>query len=141
MEGAIENAKLSIEAQELELKRQAQMIDAQDKGITTQLRTKKSDADRTSREALKQLDVMTKMNIEEEKLDLEKQKLIMESTKDQATIEQKLKKEIDKDALEKQKLIMESAKDQAIIEQKREAAKGKQATDRLTKLNKGEKDA
>ena len=36
---------------------------------------------------------------------------------------------------------MESAKDQAIIEQKREAAKGKQATDRLTKLNKGEKDA
>ena len=72
---------------------------------------------------------------------LEKQKLIMESTKDQATIEQKLKKEIDKDHLEKQKLIMESAKDQAIIEQKQEAAEGKQAIDLLTKLNKGEKDA
>ena len=57
------------------------------------LKAQKGVDDRTSREALKQLDVMTKMNIEEEKLDLEKQKLIMESTKDQATIEQKLKKE------------------------------------------------
>ena len=117
------------------------MIDAQDKGITTQLRTKKSDADRTSREALKQLDVMTKLNIEEEKIDLERQKALMESAKDQATIEQKLKKETNKDDVERQKLIMQSAKDQATIEQKREAAKGKQAVDILTKLNKGEKDA
>ena len=141
MDGAVENAKLSIEAQELELKRQQQMIDAQDKGLSAQLRTKKSDADRTSREALKQLDVMTKMNIEEEKLDLEKQKLLMESAKDQATIEQKLLKEKDKNELEQQKLLFESAEEQAKIEQKQEAAEGKQAVDLLTKLNKGEKDA
>ena len=89
LDAAKENAKISIEAQELDIKRQAQMIDATDKGMSAQLRTQKSDADRTSREALKQLDVMTKLAIEEDKIELEQQKMLFDSAKKQTEIEQK----------------------------------------------------
>jgi hypothetical protein len=89
LDAAKENAKISIEAQELDIKRQAQMIDATDKGMSAQLRTQKSDADRTSREALKQLDVMTKLAIEEDKIELEQQKMLFDSAKKQTEVEQK----------------------------------------------------
>ena len=89
LDAAKENAKISIEAQELDIKRQAQMIDATDKGMSAQLRTQKSDADRTSREALKQLDIMTKLAIEEDKIELEQQKMLFDSAKKQTEIEQK----------------------------------------------------
>ena len=89
LDAAKENAKIAIEAQELDIKRQAQMIDATDKGMSAQLRTQKSDADRTSREALKQLDVMTKLAIEEDKIELEQQKMLFDSAKKQTEIEQK----------------------------------------------------
>ena len=65
------------------------MIDATDKGMSAQLRTQKSDADRTSREALKQLDIMTKLAIEEDKIELEQQKMLFDSAKKQTEIEQK----------------------------------------------------
>ena len=55
LDAAKENAKIAIEAQGLDIKRQAQMLDAQDKGLTAQLKVEKSNADRTSREALKQI--------------------------------------------------------------------------------------
>ena len=93
LDAAKENAKISIEAQELDIKRQAQMIDAQQKGMTTALRSQKAVDDRTSREALKKLDVMTKLAIEEEKIQLEQQKLLFDSAKKQAEIEQKEDKE------------------------------------------------
>ena len=93
LDAAKENAKISIEAQELDLKRQAQMIDAQDKGLTTQMKNEKSQADRTSREALKKLDLITKIAIEEEKIQLEQQKLLFDSAKVQAQVEQKEDKE------------------------------------------------
>ena len=89
LDAAKENAKISIEAQELDIKRQAQMIDATDKGMSAQLRTQKSDADRTSREALKQLDIMTKLAIEEDKIELEQQKMLFDSAKKQTEVEQK----------------------------------------------------
>ena len=89
LDAAKENAKIAIEAQELDIKRQAQMIDATDKGMSAQLRTQKSDADRTSREALKQLDVITKLAIEEDKIELEQQKMLFDSAKKQTEIEQK----------------------------------------------------
>tara|TARA_R100001594_G_scaffold2720_2_gene10736 strand:+ start:479 stop:2986 length:2508 start_codon:yes stop_codon:yes gene_type:complete len=89
LDAAKENAKIAIEAQELDIKRQAQMIDATDKGMSAQLRTQKSDADRTSREALKQLDVMTKLAIEEDKIELEQQKMLFDSAKKQTEVEQK----------------------------------------------------
>ena len=89
LDAAKENAKIAIEAQELDIKRQAQMIDATDKGMSAQLRTQKSDADRTSREALKQLDIMTKLAIEEDKIELEQQKMLFDSAKKQTEIEQK----------------------------------------------------
>ena len=94
LDAAKENAKISIEAQELDIKRQAQMIDATDKGMSAQLRTQKSDADRTSREALKQLDIMTKLAIEEDKIELEQQKMLFDSAKKQADVEQKEDKEV-----------------------------------------------
>ena len=93
LDAAKENAKIAIEAQELDIKRQGQMLDAQQKGITTSLRSQKAVDDRTSREALKQLDVMTKLAIEEEKIQLEQQKLLFDSAKKQAEIEQKEDKE------------------------------------------------
>ena len=93
LDAAKENAKIAIEAQELGIKRQGQMLDAQQKGITTSLRSQKAVDDRTSREALKQLDVMTKLAIEEEKIQLEQQKLLFDSAKKQAEIEQKEDKE------------------------------------------------
>ena len=103
LDAAKENAKIAIEAQELDIKRQAQMIDATDKGMSAQLRTQKSDADRTSREALKQLDIMTKLAIEEDKIELEQQKMLFDSAKKQTEIEQKedseslkLKKDLNK---------------------------------------------
>jgi hypothetical protein len=77
LDAAKENAKIAIEAQELDIKRQAQMIDAQHKGITTSFKAQKSVDDRTSREALKQLDIMTKLSIEEEKIQLEQQKCFL----------------------------------------------------------------
>ena len=89
LDAAKENAKIAIEAQELDIKRQAQMIDATDKGMSAQLRTQKSDADRTSREALKQLDIMTKLAIEEDKIELEQQKMLFDSAKKQTEVEQK----------------------------------------------------
>ena len=89
LDAAKENAKIAIEAQELDIKRQAQIIDATDKGMSAQLRTQKSDADRTSREALKQLDIMTKLAIEEDKIELEQQKMLFDSAKKQTEIEQK----------------------------------------------------
>jgi hypothetical protein len=93
LDAAKENAKIAIEAQELDIKRQGQMLDAQQKGVTTALRSQKAVDDRTSREALKQLDVMTKLAIEEEKIQLEQQKLLFDSAKKQAEIEQKEDKE------------------------------------------------
>ena len=93
LDAAKENAKISIEAQELDIKRQAQMLDAQHKGISTSLKSQKSIDDRTSREALKQLDIMTKLSIEEEKLQLEQQKLLFDSAKKQVDVEQKEDKE------------------------------------------------
>ena len=93
LDAAKENAKIAIEAQELDIKRQGQMLDAQQKGVTIALRSQKAVDDRTSREALKQLDVMTKLAIEEEKIQLEQQKLLFDSAKKQAEIEQKEDKE------------------------------------------------
>ena len=93
LDAAKENAKISIEAQELDIKRQAQMLDAQHKGISTSLKAQKSIDDRTSREALKQLDIMTKLSIEEEKIQLEQQKLLFDSAKKQVEVEQKEDKE------------------------------------------------
>jgi hypothetical protein len=84
-----ENAEMALDMQELELKRQQQMIDAQTAGISISARMKKGDADRVSREALKQLDVMAKMAIEEEKIQLEQQKLLNQSAVKQAEIELK----------------------------------------------------
>jgi len=94
LDAAKENAKIAIEAQGLDIKRQAQMLDAQDKGLTAQLKSEKSNADRTSREALKQLDVMTKLAIEDEKIQLEQQKMLFDSAKKQADVEQKEDKDV-----------------------------------------------
>ena len=94
LDAAKENAKIAIEAQGLDIKRQAQMLDAQDKGLTAQLKVEKSNADRTSREALKKLDVMTKLSIEEEKIQLEQQKMLFDSAKKQADVEQKENKDV-----------------------------------------------
>ena len=94
LDAAKENAKIAIEAQGLDIKRQAQMLDAQDKGLTAQLKSEKSNADRTSREALKQLDVMTKLAIEDEKIQLEQQKMLFDSAKKQADVEQKENKDV-----------------------------------------------
>ena len=69
------------------------MIDAQHKGITTSFKAQKSVDDRTSREASKQLDIMTKLSIEEEKIQLEQQKMLFDSAKKQADVEQKEDKE------------------------------------------------
>ena len=89
LDAAKENAKIAIEAQELDIKRQGQMIDAQQKGITTSFKAQKSVDDRTSREALKKLDMMTKLSIEEEKIQLEQQKMLFDSAKKQVDTEQK----------------------------------------------------
>ena len=89
LDAAKENAKIAIEAQELDIKRQAQVIDAQQKGVSTSLKAQKAVDDRTSREALKQLDVMTKLAIEEEKIQLEQQKMLFDSAKKQVDVEQK----------------------------------------------------
>ena len=94
LDAAKENAKIAIEAQGLDIKRQAQMLDAQDKGLTAQLKVEKSNADRTSREALKKLDVMTKLAIEDEKIQLEQQKMLFDSAKKQADVEQKENKDV-----------------------------------------------
>ncbi len=94
LDAAKENAKIAIEAQGLDIKRQAQMIDAQHKGITTNFKAQKSVDDRTSREALKKLDVMTKLSIEEEKIQLEQQKMLFDSAKKQADVEQKEDKDV-----------------------------------------------
>ena len=90
---AKENAKIAIQAQELDIKRQGQVIDAQQKGVTTALKAQKGVDDRTSREALKQLDIMTKLAIEEEKIQLEQQKMLFDSAKKQVDVEQKEDKE------------------------------------------------
>tara|TARA_R100001244_G_scaffold2306_3_gene3788 strand:- start:428 stop:3034 length:2607 start_codon:yes stop_codon:yes gene_type:complete len=84
-----ENAEMALDMQELELKRQQQMIDAQTAGVTISAKMKKGDADRISREALKQMDIMAKMAIEEEKIQLEQQKLLNQSAVKQAEIELK----------------------------------------------------
>jgi hypothetical protein len=89
LDAAKENAKIAIEAQELDIKRQAQVIDAQQKGVSTSFKAQKAVDDRTSREALKQLDVMTKLAIEEEKIQLEQQKMLFDSAKKQVDVEQK----------------------------------------------------
>jgi hypothetical protein len=94
LDAAKENAKIAIEAQGLDIKRQAQMIDAQHKGITTNFKAQKSVDDRTSREALKKLDVMTKLSIEEEKIQLEQQKMLFDSAKKQVDVEQKEDKDV-----------------------------------------------
>ena len=93
LDAAKENAKIAIEAQELDIKRQAQAIDAQQKGVSTALKAQKGVDDRTSREALKQLDIMTKLAIEEEKIQLEQQKMLFDSAKKQVDVEQKEDKE------------------------------------------------
>ena len=94
LDAAKENAKIAIQAQELDIKRQGQVIDAQQKGVTTALKAQKGVDDRTSREALKQLDIMTKLAIEEEKIQLEQQKMLFDSAKKQADVEQKEDKEV-----------------------------------------------
>ena len=94
LDAAKENAKIAIQAQELDIKRQAQMLDAQHKGISTSFKAQKSVDDRTSREALKQLDIMTKLSIEEEKIQLEQQKLLFDSAKKQVEVEQKEDKDV-----------------------------------------------
>ena len=93
LDAAKENAKIAIEAQELDIKRQAQALDAQQKGVSTALKAQKGVDDRTSREALKQLDIMTKLAIEEEKIQLEQQKMLFDSAKKQVDVEQKEDKE------------------------------------------------
>ena len=62
--------------------------------MNTALKAQKGVDDRTSREALKQLDVMTKLAIEEEKIQLEQQKMLFDSAKKQADVEQKEDKEV-----------------------------------------------
>ena len=93
LDAAKENVGIAIQAQELDIKRQGQMLDAEQKGVNTALKAQKGVDDRTSREALKQLDVMTKLAIEEEKIQLEQQKMLFDSAKKQAE-EQKEDKEV-----------------------------------------------
>jgi hypothetical protein len=108
-----ENAELSLDMQELEFKRQQQIIDAQQAGVNIATRAKKADADRASREALKQLDVMAKMAIEEEKIQLEQQKLLNQTAGKQADIELK-GQQVNLKALENAaKLEQQEEKDEA----------------------------
>ena len=108
-----ENAEMALDMQELELKRQQQMIDAQTAGINISARVTKSDQDRSSREALKQMDVMAKMAIEEEKIQLEQQKLLSQSAAKQADIELKGQQVNLKGLQEVEKAERETEKDEA----------------------------
>ena len=76
-------------------------------------REEKSTADRTSKEALKQLDVMAKMAIEEERIQLEQQKLLTDAAIKQAEIESK-DRQINLKALEAaEKIGQQDEKDEA----------------------------
>jgi hypothetical protein len=108
-----ENAEMALDMQELELKRQQQLIDAQTAGINISARVKKSDQDRSSREALKQMDVMAKMAIEEERIQLEQQKLLSQSAAKQADIELKGQQANLKGLQEVDKAERETEKDEA----------------------------
>jgi hypothetical protein len=113
LDAVTENAEMAINMQELELKRQQQMIDAQQAGINILAREEKSTADRTSKEALKQLDVMAKMAIEEERIQLEQQKMLTDAAVKQAEIESK-DKQINLKALEAaEKIGQQDEKDEA----------------------------
>ncbi len=113
LDAVTENAEMAINMQELELKRQQQMIDAQQAGINILAREEKSTADRTSKEALKQLDVMAKMAIEEERIQLEQQKLLTDAAVKQAEIESK-DRQINLKALEAaEKIGQQDEKDEA----------------------------
>ena len=113
LDAVTENAEMAINMQELELKRQQQMIDAQQAGINILAREEKATADRTSKEALKQLDVMAKMAIEEERIQLEQQKLLTDAAVKQAEIESK-DRQINLKALEAaEKIGQQDEKDEA----------------------------
>jgi len=113
LDAVTENAEMAINMQELELKRQQQMIDAQQAGINILAREEKATADRTSKEALKQLDVMAKMAIEEERMQLEQQKMLTDAAVKQAEIESK-DKQINLKALEAaEKIGQQDEKDEA----------------------------
>jgi len=129
-----ENAELSLDMQELEFKRQQQIIDAQQAGVTLATRSKKADADRSSREALKQLDVMAKMAIEEEKIQLEQQKLLNQTAGKQAEIELKGQQASLKALENSKKLDQQEEKDDAQL-----SLQLMQQMDNITE--KGKKDA
>jgi len=129
-----ENAELSLDMQELEFKRQQQIIDAQQAGVTLATRSKKADADRSSREALKQMDIMAKMAIEEEKIQLEQQKLLNQTAGKQADIELKGQQASLKALENSKKLDQQEEKDDAQL-----SLQLMQQMDNITE--KGKKDA
>ena len=87
LNAAKENAEMSLKVRELDLERRQQDIDMQKSGVTNTIKTKKTESDRMSREAIKQLEIMTKLSIEEEKADLKKQELLLNAAAKEAELE------------------------------------------------------
>jgi len=87
LNAAKENAEMSLKVRELDLERRQQDIDMQKSGVDNTLKVGKTESDRMSREAIKQLEIMTKLSIEEEKADLKKQELLLNAAAKEAELE------------------------------------------------------
>ena len=87
LNAAKENAEMSLKVRELDLERRQQDIELKKAGIDITMKSKKTESDRMSKEAIKQLEIMTKLAIEEDKIDLKKQEILLTAAAKEAELE------------------------------------------------------
>ena len=88
-------AELELKNKKLELEENEQIIDMLKSGATDSYRRDKSEADRSSKEKIKEIEIMGKAAIEEFKMDKEDEKEVMRVLKDMFDSQTKDNKELD----------------------------------------------
>ena len=89
MDLAVNNAEVALENKKLDLEENKQILEATKSGVTTAMKDEKAESDRTSKETIKALEMLTKLLTEQMKEEGQDERAMMSMIKDRANSQDK----------------------------------------------------
>ena len=89
MDLAVNNAEVALENKKLDLEENKQILEATKSGVTTAMKDEKAESDRTSKETIKALEMLTKLLTEQMKKEGQDERAMMSIIKDRANSQDK----------------------------------------------------
>jgi hypothetical protein len=89
MDLAVNNAEVALENKKLDLEENKQILEATKSGVTTAMKDEKAESDRTSKETIKALEMLTKLLTEQMKKEGQDERAMMSMIKDRANSQDK----------------------------------------------------